>query len=98
MLLVSTGHRYRFRPAFSRGLEAGNVEFREGVAERLPIDDGWADLVISNGVINLVPDKVAAYREIVRVLRPGGRVQIADICVVRAVPESAMADVDLWTG
>jgi arsenite methyltransferase len=80
--------------------EAGilNVEFREGLAEQLPVDDGWADLVISNGVINLVPDKVGAYREIARVLRPGGRVQIADICVEKPVPESALSDIDLWTG
>jgi SAM-dependent methyltransferase len=80
--------------------EAGitNLEFREGLAERLPVDDGWADLVISNGVINLVPDKVGAYREIARVLRSGGRAQIADICVERPVPESALRDIDLWTG
>jgi arsenite methyltransferase len=69
--------------------EAGlaNVEFREGLAESLPVPDGWADVVISNGVINLVPDKVGAYQEIVRVLKPGGRVQVADICVERPVPE-----------
>ena len=76
----------------------GNLEFREGLAERIPVEDGWADLVISNGVINLVPDKLGAYREIVRVLRPGGRVQVADICVERPVPEAAQRDVDLWTG
>lgn len=87
----------RARGAADRaGLE--NVEFREGLAEELPVPDGWADLVISNGVLNLVPDKTAAYREIARVLRPGGRVQIADICVERPVPEEAKRDVDLWTG
>jgi SAM-dependent methyltransferase len=75
-----------------------NVEFREGFAEALPVEDGWANLVISNGVINLVPDKVGAYREIARVLKPGGRVQVADICVERPVPESALRDIDLWTG
>lgn len=75
-----------------------NVEFREGVAEELPVPDGWADIVISNGVINLVPDKVAAYSEIARVLKPGGRVQVADICVELEVPESARKDIDLWTG
>lgn len=75
-----------------------NLEFREGVAERMPVPDGWADVVISNGVINLVPDKLGAYREIARVLRPGGRIQIADICVQRPVPESALSDIDLWTG
>ena len=78
------------------GLE--NVEFRQGVIEDLPVDDGWADIVISNGVINLVPDKLGAYREIARVLKPNGRVQIADICVERPVPESALRDIDLWTG
>lgn len=75
-----------------------NVEFREGLAEDLPVPDGWADLVISNGVINLVPDKTGAYREIARVLRPGGRLQVADICVDSPVPESAQTDIDLWTG
>ena len=75
-----------------------DVEFREGVAEELPVVDGWADVVISNGVINLVPDKLAAYSEIARVLRPGGRVQVADICVEFEVPESARNDIDLWTG
>lgn len=78
--------------------EISNVEFREGLAEQLPVDDEWADVVISNGVINLVPDKLGAYREIARVLKPRGRVQIADICVERAVPESALKDIDLWTG
>ncbi len=74
------------------------LEFRQGLAEELPVSDGWADLVISNGVLNLVPDKVAAYREIARVLRPGGRIQIADICVDNPIPESAKRDIDLWTG
>jgi arsenite methyltransferase len=75
-----------------------NVEFREGVAEELPVADGWAELVISNGVLNLVPDKLAAYSEIARVLKPGGRVQVADICVELAVTGSARGDIDLWTG
>jgi len=80
--------------------EAGltNVEFRKGLAESLPVPDGWADVVISNGVINLVPDKVGAYQEIARVLKPGGRVQVADICVEKPVPEAALGDIDLWTG
>ena len=84
------------RTAGAAGLP--NVEFRHGLAEQLPVDDEWADLVISNGVLNLVPDKVGAYREIMRVLRPGGRIQIADICVDKPVPESAKRDIDLWTG
>lgn len=75
-----------------------NVDFREGFAEELPVGDGWADLVISNGVLNLVPDKVAAYEEIMRVLRPGGRIQIADVCVEVEVPEEARRDIDLWKG
>jgi len=75
-----------------------NIEFRQGLAKSLPVPDGWADVVISNGVINLVPDKLGAYREIARVLRPGGRVQVADICVERPVPASALQDIDLWTG
>lgn len=75
-----------------------NAEFREGYAESIPVTDAWADLVISNGVINLVPDKLAAYREIARVLRPGGRIQIADICVDREVSEGAKRDIDLWSG
>lgn len=80
--------------------EAGidNVQFREGFAERLPVDEGWADIVISNGVLNLVPDKLGAYKQIFRALRPGGRIQIADICVDRPIPSGALNDIDLWTG
>ena len=78
------------------GLE--NVEFREGFIEKLPIEDAWADLVISNGVINLCPDKLGVYREIRRILKPGGRMTLADICVEKPVPESALNDIDLWTG
>jgi arsenite methyltransferase len=79
-------------------LGLGNVEFRRGVIEDLPVEDGWADVVISNGVINLCPDKVGAYREVHRVLKPGGRLRVADICVERPVPEAALRDIDLWTG
>lgn len=75
-----------------------NVEFRSGLAESLPIEDGWADVVISNGVLNLVPDKARALREFYRVLAPGGRIQIGDIIVERAVPENAKERIDLWTG
>jgi ubiquinone/menaquinone biosynthesis C-methylase UbiE len=80
--------------------EAGsaNVAFREGYAEALPVPDGWADVVISNGALNLVPDKAAALAEMARVLKPGGRVQIADILVQQPVPESAKRQIDLWTG
>jgi SAM-dependent methyltransferase len=75
-----------------------NVEVRDGDATRLPLDDATVDIVISNGVLNLVPDKPAAVREIARVLKPGGRVQIADIIIGEALPESALRDIDLWTG
>lgn len=75
-----------------------NVEFRQGYMEELPIDDGTADVVISNGVINLSPDKEAVFREIARVLKPGGRIQMADIVVARAVPDAAKENIDLWTG
>lgn len=75
-----------------------NLTFREGYAEALPIPDEWADVVISNGALNLMPDKTAALREMARVLKPGGRLQIADILVQRAVPESAKRKIDLWTG
>jgi arsenite methyltransferase len=74
-----------------------HVEFRQGLAEDLPIEDGWADVAASNGVLNLVADKAQAFREIFRVLRPGGRLQFADIAVGRAVPDEAVGNVDLWT-
>ena len=78
--------------------KTANVEFRRGYAEGLPVADNWADVVISNGVLNLVPDKIAALTEMARVLKPGGRLQIGDILVERAVPESAKQKLDLWTG
>lgn len=76
---------------------AGHVTFKDGYMEALPVPDGWADVVISNGVLNLTPDKRAALAEMARVLKPGGRLQIGDIAVARAVPESAKATIDLWT-
>lgn len=75
-----------------------NVEFRKGYMEDLPVDNASADVVISNGVINLSPDKEAVFREIARVLKPGGWVQIADIIVARPVPDAAKENIDLWTG
>ena len=74
------------------------VEFREGFAEALPVPDRWADAVISNGVINLCPDKKVVFLEIERVLRPGGWMQFADIANGRPVPPEALRDIDLWTG
>ncbi len=82
--------------AVSLGLS--NAEFREGLIEDLPLEDGSVDVVISNGVINLCPDKEAVYRELYRVLKPGGRLMIADIVVQQTVSEEAKADIDLWTG
>ena len=75
-----------------------NVEFREAYMEELPVPDGWADVVISNGVLNLTPDKQKVLSEMFRVLRPGGRLQIGDILVSREVPEGAKKKLDLWTG
>jgi arsenite methyltransferase len=75
-----------------------HVEFRQGFAEELPVPDGWADAVISNGVINLCPDKRAVFAELHRVLRPGGWLQFADIATGRPVPPEALRDIDLWTG
>jgi arsenite methyltransferase len=75
-----------------------HVEFRDGLAESLPVEDGWADAVISNGVINLCADKQAVFTDILRVLKPGGWLQFADIANGRPVPPEALRDIDLWTG
>ena len=77
---------------------ADNVEFVEGEAERLPFDDGSFDLVISNGVIDLIPDKDTVFSEIFRVLVPGGRIQVADVTIQRPVSEEGKRNIDLWTG
>lgn len=77
---------------------ADNVEFREGLAEELPVEDGWADVVISNGVFNLCPDKRAAFDEVFRVLAPGGHLQYGDIANNNPVPPEALREIDLWTG
>jgi arsenite methyltransferase len=75
-----------------------NVDVRDGDATALPVDDQSIDVVISNGVLNLVPDKPLAFAEIARVLKPGGRAQIADIIIGEALSDSALRDIDLWTG
>ena len=75
-----------------------NVSFNQGIFEELPVADGWADVVISNGSINLAPDKDEVFREFNRVLKPGGRLQVADILVDKPIPESAKRNIDLWTG
>lgn len=74
------------------------VEFREGLLEQIPVPDGWADVVISNGVINLCADKRQIFSELWRVLRPGGRLQFGDIANGKPVPADALRDIDLWTG
>ncbi|MGD8330323.1 MAG: methyltransferase domain-containing protein [Acidobacteriota bacterium] len=80
--------------------EAGmeQVRFVDGYMEELPVEDGWADVVISNGVFNLTPNKPRVLREMFRVLRPGGRLQIADIMVEKEVSAAAKQKIDLWTG
>lgn len=83
--------------AAATAMGRGNVEFRQGVIEDLPVETGWADVVISNGVINLCADKHRVFNEIMRMLRPGGRLQFADIATGKAVPESAIRNIDLWT-
>jgi arsenite methyltransferase len=77
---------------------ASHVEFRQGRLEALPVDDGSVDAVTSNCVINLVPDKAAVFREVARVLRPGGRVVVADIVLERSLPEAVAQDVLAWCG
>lgn len=83
----------KFLPAWS----LGNLGFEEGSAQELPFDDGSFDLAISNGVLNLVLDKDAAFREICRVLRPGGVLAAADLIVIEAIPEEILADKDAWS-
>jgi arsenite methyltransferase len=84
--------------AGARALGLANVEVHAGYAEALPVPDGVADVVISNGVVNLCPDKQAVFREMARVLKPGGRLQIGDILVRKEVPQSAKDDIELWSG
>jgi SAM-dependent methyltransferase len=83
------------RTAESMGLK--NVEFRAGLLEALPVPNDWADVVISNGVINLCADKKRAFAELWRILRPGGRLQFGDIANGKPVPDSAIRNIDLWT-
>ena len=84
--------------AGAEAMAATHVEFREGLAESLPLPDDCADLVMSNGVLNLTLDKTATLREWFRILKPGGRLQVGDILVEREVPADALDDISLWTG
>ncbi len=84
--------------ASAEQLGAEHVEFMEAEAERLPFADATFDVVISNGVIDLIPDKDAVFSEIYRVLRPGGRIQIADVTIQNPVSEEGRRNIDLWTG
>jgi len=84
--------------ATAKEIGAANIDFCEGFLEELPVADSWADVVISNGVVNLCPDKSEAFTEAWRVLRPGGVLQFADIANGRPVPEDAIRQIDLWTG
>ena len=79
-------------------LGAANVEFVETEAERLPFADASFDVVVSNGVIDLIPDKDAVFSELHRVLAPGGRLQIADVTIQKPVSEEGRRNIDLWTG
>lgn len=83
--------------ATARRMSLQNVEFREGLAEEMPLEPRSVDVAISNGVINLCLDKQRVFGEIFRVLKPGGRLYLSDIVVHQPVPDAARANVDLWT-
>lgn len=74
------------------------LEFRQGLLEEIPVDDGWADVIISNGVFNLCPNKPHVMREFHRILKPNGRLQIGDIMVHKPVSDAAKQKIELWTG
>ena len=82
----------------ARALRLDNVDARLGYAEELPVADASIDVVISNGVFNLAPDKVRVLEEVRRVLRPGGHIQIGDVVIRRDMPQDAREDIDLWSG
>ena len=82
----------------ARQMGADQVEFMDGLVDELPLPDRFANVVISNGVLNLTLDKIATLKEWARVLKPGGRLYIGDILLTRALPEAALDDISLWTG
>lgn len=84
--------------AGAKSMGVGNVEFREGLADKLPLADGFADVIISNGVLNLTPDKNKTLKEWARVLKPGGRLFIGDIVIEKKMTQEALDDISLWTG
>lgn len=84
--------------AGANAIGAGNIDFREGMAEKLPLPDGFADVIISNGVLNLMVNKIDTLQEWARVLKPGGRLYIGDILLSKSLPEEALDDISLWTG
>lgn len=92
-----TGEMLERSRGAAKAMGLDNVEFREGIIEDLPVESGWADVAISNGVINLCADKRTVFAEIRRVLKPGGYLQFADIANGKPVPESAIRNIDLWT-
>ncbi len=93
-----TGQMLERAAASAASCGLSNVDLREGDAQALPVEDDSIDVVISNGVLNLTTDKRAAFGEIARVLKPGGRLQLADIALDQALPEAAANDIDLWSG
>jgi arsenite methyltransferase len=92
-----TSEMLRKSCATALAIGADNVEFREGILEALPVEDAFADAVISNGVFNLCIDKKQVFEETYRVLKPGGRLQFADIANGAEVPDGARQNIDLWT-
>ena len=81
----------------AEGFNVGNVQFLEGSIEQLPFEDGYFDLIISNGVLNLIPDKLKAFKEIARVLRPEGALVAADLLVMETIPQEILASTDAWS-
>lgn len=82
----------------AKTMGAANVQFRQGFADDLPLADDFADVIISNGVLNLTPDKNHTLQEWARVLKPGGRLFIGDIVIEKKMPQEALDDISLWTG